>query len=52
MTQQIENPMLGIVSDVIAGSLITQRATKLGMDTEQLLNSSTPDTNEIYAALT
>ena len=52
MTQQSENPMHGIVSDVIAGSLITQRANKLGMDTEQLLNSSTPDTTEIYTALT
>lgn len=52
MTQQTENSMHGIVSDVIAGSLITQRASKLGMDTEQLLNSSTPDTTEIYAALT
>lgn len=52
MTQQSENPMHGIVSDVIAGSLITQRASKLGIDTEQLLNFSTPDTTEIYAALT
>ena len=52
MTQQSENSMHGIVSDVIAGSLITQRANKLGMDTEQLLNSSAPATTEIYAALT
>jgi hypothetical protein len=44
--------MHGIVSDVIAGSLITQRANKLGIDTEQLLNSSTPEAIEIYAALT
>lgn len=53
MTQQIEDPMHGIVSDVIAGSLITQRANKLGMDTEQLLDSSSsPDTTEIYTSLT
>lgn len=52
MTPHTENPMHSIVSDVIAGSLITQRAQKLGLDPVQLLNSTTPDTTEIYAAIT
>lgn len=52
MTHQIENPVHNLVSDVIAGSLITQRANRLGVDTEQLLNSSIPDTTEIYSAIT
>lgn len=52
MTDHIKNPMRDIVSDVIAGSMITQRASKLGIDSDQLLNSSSPDTTEISAALT
>lgn len=52
MTDRIKNPMHGIVSDVIAGSMITQRASRCGLDTDQLLNSSAPDTAEIFNAIT
>lgn len=44
--------MHSILSDVIAGSMIFQRAVRLGVDVEQLLNSTAPDTTEIHAAIT
>lgn len=52
MTHSTKNPMHRIISDVIAGSMIFQRASRLGVDVEQLLDSAAPDTTEIYTAIT